>query len=119
MLATYRGHSIPFYSVSMGLNYAFVATTFFGVHSGIRHLREKDDVLNYSASGFISGSFLTVPFVGLQKGIAAGILLGCIGTAGFYTSLKVDDYKRQYRKRHAVSPTSSSRDNENNEDDKK
>ena len=30
MLATYRGHSVPFYAASMGANYAIASLVFFG-----------------------------------------------------------------------------------------
>ena len=30
LLATYRGHSVPFYAASMGANYAFGSFAFFG-----------------------------------------------------------------------------------------
>mmetsp|Transcript_7941 Transcript_7941/g.10568 ORF Transcript_7941/g.10568 Transcript_7941/m.10568 type:complete len:149 (-) Transcript_7941:355-801(-) len=93
ILATYRGHSIPFYSVSMGMNYALVSTTYFGIETGLRHIRNTNDPINHAAAGFLSGAFLTMPFVGFGKGMMGGLLLGTLGVGGFYAAQEFDKYK--------------------------
>ncbi|CAM9825992.1 unnamed protein product [Pylaiella littoralis] len=85
LLATYRGHSVPFYAASMGTNYGLASLMFFGTETLIRNARGgRRDALGYAGAGLTAGVAMTFPIGGRYQAVVAGITMAAVGYGGFY-----------------------------------
>eukprot|EP00752_Nemacystus_decipiens_P007575 g6768.t1 len=93
VLATYRGHSVPFYATSMGTNYAIASLVFFGTETLIRKARgDRRDALGYAGAGLTTGVAITLPIGGRYQALVAGIAMAGVGYGGFYAHRRARAY---------------------------
>eukprot|EP00903_Cladosiphon_okamuranus_P006082 g5992.t1 len=93
VLATYRGHSVPFYAASMGANYAIASLVFFGTETLIRKARgDRRDALGYAGAGLTAGVAITLPIGGRYQALVAGIAMAGVGYGGFYAHRRARAY---------------------------
>ncbi|CAM9778151.1 unnamed protein product [Ectocarpus sp. 6 AP-2014] len=93
VLATYRGHSVPFYAASMGTNYALASLAFFGAEALIRKARgDKRDALGYAGAGLTTGMAMTLPIGGRYQALVAGLAMAGVGYGGFYAHRRARAY---------------------------
>ena len=83
-LAVLRSQSVPFYSVRMAANFAFMSSSFLGVSEAflIARGRKTQDMANSSAAGGFVGFLAGAHFRGPRHGLVTGAALGCIAAAG-------------------------------------
>ncbi|CAM9862068.1 unnamed protein product [Scytosiphon promiscuus] len=93
VLATYRGHSVPFYVASMGTNFALASLAFFGTEAIVRKARgDKRDALGYAGAGLTTGVAMTFPIGGRYRAVVAGITMAGVGYGGFYAHRRARAY---------------------------
>jgi hypothetical protein len=84
-LATYRGHPLSFYCVTVSLNCLMISAAISGSERVIAKVKGKSDFLSYGGGGFIGGGFLCAVREGgiRSRGVPAGaVLFGTTSAVG-------------------------------------
>jgi len=86
LLAVFRGHSVPLYSVSMGANFFLLAAAISGAEKITSVLVRRSDALTYGIGGALGGGFLSGVHAG-PRGVVVGSLVFGLSSAGARTSV--------------------------------
>eukprot|EP00617_Octactis_speculum_P026229 CAMPEP_0185754738 /NCGR_PEP_ID=MMETSP1174-20130828/13340_1 /TAXON_ID=35687 /ORGANISM="Dictyocha speculum, Strain CCMP1381" /LENGTH=103 /DNA_ID=CAMNT_0028433067 /DNA_START=132 /DNA_END=443 /DNA_ORIENTATION=- len=95
-MATFRGHSLSLYAVTMGANYAITGFSILGSEKVISFIRGgKSDPMSYAMGGCVGGGTLGGFFRGPRNVIPGAIVFGSMSGLGRLGFEMIDHWRRQ------------------------